>query len=129
MGEKAGKRGEREETLKDSKHMSAPGRKGLCAEHPRSENGRTTESPEARPQRVLFHFEVPAMRQHLGHLTTGIKGSRRVPFRQQGAAELVSLLAYPVPQDGSAHRSQPPGRAFLSLVRVPASGKAPGLQS
>jgi hypothetical protein len=44
MGEKAGKRGEREETLKDSKHMSAPGRR-VCVQNTRDQRMGVPPSP------------------------------------------------------------------------------------
>lgn len=111
--------------------MSAPGRR-VCVQNTRDQG--MGASPSAlRPALAtfwfwFFHFEVPAIRPHFGCLATGIEGSRRIPFHhggkasrrgQQRVAELVSLLARPVLQDEPAHRPQPPGRAFQSLVCPP----------
>lgn len=116
MGEKAGKRGEREEML-GIQSTCLPQVEGSVCRTPEIREWTLPPSPlQPALSMSFFHFEVPAMWQHLCHLTTGTKGSRRVPFRQQQVAELVSLLACPVLQDGSAHRSQPPGRTFLGLV-------------
>lgn len=119
MGEKAGGGGGRqEETVKGSKHMSAPGRR-VCVQSTRDQGmDGITEVPAACPHPVFFHFEVPAAQQSLGCPTTGIEGSRRDPIPPRGAggrgssseregqvtgtqslvvAELVSLPARPCP--------------------------------
>lgn len=114
-GRESWQEGRKGRDVKGSKHVSAPGRR-VCVQNTRDQRMDAPPSPPQPALSVFFHFEVPAMWQHLGHLTTGTKGSRRVPFRQQQVAELVSLLACPALQDGSAQRSQLPGRAFLSLV-------------
>lgn len=115
-GRESWQEGRKGRDVRDSKHVSAPGRR-VCVQNTRDQRMDIPPSPlQPALSMSFFHFEVPAMWQHLCHLTTGTKGSRRVPFRQQQVAELVSLLACPVLQDGSAHRSQPPGRTFLGLV-------------
>lgn len=149
MGEKAGGGGRQEETVKGSKHMSAPGRR-VCVQSTRDQGmDGITEVPAACPHPVFFHFEVPAAQQSLGCPTTGIEGSRRDPIPPQGAGGGEQLggrgagdwhtvssggrvgksPSTPLPCRMGLHIDPRPQAGPSGASSAPASGKAPGLRS